>query len=109
MALDVTGDYAVVDGTETVTLFRRQRTGGFDAGLSVTSCLRRVATRLEIEQLGQVAMVGMVWHLWATNTGSPPPKIGDVIEDADDVRWTVSAVDYAVLSSRYRLVCVMER
>ena len=104
-ASDIANDWQNVDQTEAVTLFRRQASGGFDAGTAVSNALRRVQQK--DEQIGLKA-IGLVWHLWASQTGDPMPKYRDVIQDASGARWSVHLVEVQTWGTRYRCTCTKE-
>lgn len=109
LLFDPSADLEVIDGTEAVTLYRRQAHDTFDGGTAVASAFRRAASKTEIQGLGMVADRGVVWHLWASQAGTPEPKAGDVVQDADSARWAVLSVDVQAYETRYRLTTVRER
>lgn len=100
---------AYADGLETVTLYRRLSPSTFDAGTTVTNVLRRAATREELAAAGaSLKQTGLVWHLWAANVAGPGPKVNDVVQDADGVRWSVLRADKQTLGTRHRLTTIRE-
>lgn len=105
LPLNVGGDFAVINATETVTLIPRVTDSGFSAALTVPAALRRDATREDIESAGgSLGKTGNVFHLWAANIpGGYKPKRRDVLQDADGVRYDVLKVQVQTLDTRFRL------
>ncbi|HEY6116168.1 MAG TPA: hypothetical protein VI172_09440 [Candidatus Dormibacteraeota bacterium] len=94
---------------ETVILYRRSGASTFDSGTEVHA-LRRATDYTRSG--GRVALPSarLVWHLKAEDAGDTPPTLGDVIEDADAVRWVIDQpVQYATLGTRWRCPTVKER
>jgi hypothetical protein len=109
MPLDVAGDWVVVDGTETISFFRRLTERDFDSPRAVDNTLGRVLDKDVMEARYQISRDGKVWHVWEEKLPFPVPAVNDVIEDADGVRWVVKKVMFGTLKSRYQIVCVRER
>lgn len=109
---DPSQDFAVIDGTEPVTLLRRGRTSG-DEGTVIAHALRRAMTAAEaaIANRGdvhkQVASGGaqiaadLTWHLPVVELPESP-RLGDVILDGDRQRWTILELKRATLGARWR-------
>jgi hypothetical protein len=102
----------VADGTETVTLLRRGRTPG-DAGTVIAYALRRAITageaaiistgdvRKQAPSGGRQLAEDLVWHLPVAELPDAP-RLGDVILDGDNHRWTILTVKRATLAARWR-------
>ena len=110
---DPTDDLAAIaDGTETVTLLRRGSATGA-AGTVIAHALRRAITAGEaaivtsgdvhkvVPSGGQQLADDLVWHLPAAELPEPP-RLGDVILDGDDRRWTILIVKRTTLGARWR-------
>ena len=103
---------AVGDGAETVTLLRRGSTPG-DGGTVIAHALRRAITagqaaivnrgdvRKYVVSGGLYTAVDLVWHLPVAELPESP-RLGDVILDGDDQRWTILTVKRATLGARWR-------
>ncbi len=96
---DPGGDFpAVVDGLEAVTV---ERADG-SASTPVSAALR-LAERLQegapTEGVYQVARA--VWHLPAAELPEAP-RLGDVVVDGGQRRWTILAVERAAAGTRWR-------
>ncbi len=103
---------AVGDGTETVTLLRRGNTPGA-GGTVIAHALRRAITagqaaivnrgdvRKYVVSSGLYTAVDLVWHLPVAELPESP-RLGDVILDGDDQRWTILTVKRATLGARWR-------
>lgn len=111
MALDVSGDYAVIDNTETVTYYQRATQSTFsDTPITVTNALRRVTTREQLESAGaSLKSVSLTWHIWKGLLGANViPKNGDVIQDSSGLRWTVIKIDGQTWGTRWVLTTIKE-
>jgi hypothetical protein len=108
---NVGGDFAVVDGLESVTYYRRTGTSAFDSGTLCPHALRRV--------LGKETFAGadgaplrrtrLRWHIWSADLqAGAAPKVGDVIQDAANVRYTVQHADTTTFASRFAFEAVQE-
>ena len=103
---------AVTDGTEPVTLLRRGSDPG-DGGTLVVHALRRAISTGEapIVNRGDVhknpASDGLctaallAWHLPVAELPETP-RLGDVILDGQQQRWTIMAVKRTTLGARWR-------
>lgn len=102
---DPSADFArAADGTEPVMLHRRGSTPG-SSPTAVPCALRRAVTTREAAQShGQYTESDVTWHLPAEQLSSPP-RLGDLILDDEDRRWTVLDVQLTTLRSRWRCVC----
>ena len=107
MPLDISGDYAIWDGSETVTHTSKPATGNVTD--SVAKALRRAVTIREVTASGgYYTMQDTIWHL-ALDEMAYTPKEGDTTTDASSVVWTIIEVAKQTLSSRWRCVCRRER
>jgi len=106
---DLSGDFAnVTDGLETVVLVRR---GGEET--VVAGALRRIATVAEgavgtrtgvyrrVPSGGRQIAAEAAWHLPSAAIDEPP-RVGDVIRDAEAGRWTILEVHRTTLGDRWR-------
>jgi hypothetical protein len=109
--IDPSDDFAVMDNLETVTYYRRTGSSTFDQGTVCTNALRRDVHREEVQTEGaSLVRIKTRWHIWAADLGAGwSPKVNDVIQDANGVRWSVSDVDEGTLQTRWRLLTVQER
>ena len=102
----------LADGTETVTLLRRGSTPGA-AGTVIAHALRRAITagqaaivnrgdvRKSVVSDGRYTALDLVWHLPVAELPESP-RLGDVILDGDNQRWTILTVKRATLGARWR-------
>ena len=102
LSFDPGDDFAeVTDALEPVTLTRQ----GSSTTSEVTGALRRVLTTAEARaSQGNFTTSDVAWHLPGDEPDAPP-RLGDVIVDADGRRWTVLAVQQTTLGGRRRCVC----
>lgn len=103
----IASDYAIFDGTETVT-FRRVVDGAVAASVSVQNALRQPISR----NAAQLTAAGLSLEpsdvtigLWVSRLGGERPKPGDLIEDASGVVYTILAANNATLQTRYDCIC----
>jgi len=98
---DPSDDFAaVIDGLASVVVVRP----GTSARTEVAHALRQaVRTRQSEQSRERPATADVVWHLPASEL-SEPPRLGDVILDADGVRWTILDVRQTMLGTRWRCV-----
>jgi hypothetical protein len=108
--MNVFDDFQVVDQLEQVTLFRKQPDGTFDTGTICYNALRREELITEIKDGVYFATQVVTWHIWVADLNSqPPPKIRDVVQDGNGVRWTVNEeVKYSTWRTRYPLRTIQE-
>ena len=91
----------VADGLEPVTVTRP----GSSAATEVTHALRRAVRTGEVKQSeGQYTASDVAWHLPVSELPEAP-RLGDVIVDADDQRWSVLGVQNTTFQGRWRCVC----
>ncbi len=102
----------LTDGTEAITLLRRGSTPGA-GGTVIAHALRRAITagqaaivnrgdvRKYVVSDGQYTALDLVWHLPVSEL-SDAPRLGDVILDGDNQRWTILTVKKATLGARWR-------
>ena len=100
---DVSDDCLLVDGTESVTLEG-------SATIIVAGAKRGqlVQSELQLAALG-LSTDDVAWNLPEVNLASIEPRIGDVIADANQERWTIVSVSSAVLSGVRRALCRRHR
>lgn len=107
MALDLTTDYAILDGLEAVT-FRRVDAGATVASVAIASALRRAGVKnaafLSAAGLA-LEPTDLTFHLPVALLGAERPKPGDLIEDAAGVVYTILAATRATLATRYACIC----
>lgn len=107
---DPTDDFAdIVDGTEAVTLKRR----GTSSETAIANALRRAVDTHEAAarnlyntwkkpaSAGRHTAGDVIWHLPKEQL-SVAPRLGDLIVDADNARWTVLEVGLATLETRWQ-------
>lgn len=108
--LDVSSDYAVMDGLATVTYFVRTSESVYDAGRAVQFTLGRAANRDEILAAGALlSEVTTTWHMWVSTLGAVSPKVGDRIVDTLGFKWQVRKAEFNTLNTRWKLTAVKER
>ena len=89
----------VTDGLEAVTLERR---GSDDT--AITNALQRAIDDREIaESNGKLVAGDVRWHIPVVEA-STKPRLGDVIKDASDLRFTILDVQNATLEHRFRCI-----
>lgn len=90
LSVDYGGDYAFVDGTETVTLTPKP------TGTAVTTvkASRSSLGRAELTAGGVIgASPGdVIFYLWDDTLGGTIPKTGDFITDADGTSYVIRTV-----------------
>ena len=109
---DPTDDFAtVLDGLETVTLLRRGTSPG--DGETIAHALRRAVVTGEativnrgdvnksVASDGQQTAADVVWHLPVAEV-VVAPRLGDVILDGQQQRWTILEVKCTMLGTRWR-------
>ena len=90
----------MADGLTSVTVTRP----GSSTTTSVTHALRRVVRTREAEKSeGRYTAADVTWHL-PTSELSVAPRLGDVILDEEDQRWTVVDVHKTTLDGTWRCV-----
>jgi hypothetical protein len=106
---EISGDYAIFDGAESVTLASKTSSGSTPQ--SVAGALRMAVRRSELVYAGLLGMEQQttVWNLPVSKCGGVVPKNGDSITDSGGTVWTIDSVDLRTRNSRYRCVCVRER
>jgi hypothetical protein len=101
--LDLTGDWAVWDGLESVTYRSVANTG--DADYEVSDALRADLTFRELAASGGVYTTQDRKWLVPQSLLTPTPKPADLLIDGDDVQWTVLAVGRDNLQKVWELTC----
>lgn len=105
MPFDPRGDFELlVDGLATVT-YEPPHQDGSAWPVQVVKALRRAVSRREIEASNGLALNSDTrWHVSCLIlTGEP--RIGGVIVEADDTRWTILDVARETLGSRWAMNC----
>lgn len=75
------------------------------------AALQRAVDKDDVQLQGGIGKrQATIWHLKASTVTEADitPKIGDVVEDADGVRWTATAVKLQTFKTRWRLECLKE-
>jgi hypothetical protein len=102
----------IADGVERVTLLRRRSTIGAD-GEIIAHAIRRAISSAEAAIItsgdvrktvagdGYHTATAVVWHL-PTAELTKPPRLGDVILDRENQRWTILEAKLATLGTRWR-------
>lgn len=100
-SLDVSNDFAVFDGAETVTLHGPRTSNGVEPTAVSLPALRRVLTVREVEASnGKYAASDVRWHLPDAELPNAP-ALGSVIVDADGRAWTILEATRVTLGSRW--------
>jgi head-tail adaptor len=100
-SLDLSNDFAVFDGAETVTLRGPRTSSGVEPTAVSLPGLRRKLTVREIEASGgKYAASDVRWHLPEAELPSAP-ALGSVIVDADGRAWTILEATRVTLGSRW--------
>lgn len=99
--LNLDSDWALIDGFEPVTLFRRQPDDTFDAGTSiphgVLTDIRKEASADNPRLIRRRA----TWLLCPAEAGATYPVMWDAIQQASGTRWQVQTVTVHPLQSCY--------
>lgn len=108
MTLDLSTDYLVWDGRETVTFTAHQHASPTDTNYTLTDALRRALTFKEMAASGGVYTTQdrrwIIPQAMLTAAGfAGKPRPADWLTDAQGVRWTVLATDFQVLQSVWLL------
>lgn len=91
---------AVTDGMSSVTLTQSQGS----LSVEVMHALHRAMETKEAKQSGgRYTVNDVVWHLPASELPEPP-RLGDLLVDAQGQRWTILQVQAATQGSRWRCV-----
>lgn len=107
---DPSGDYAVVDGLQTLSYAVKTGEGAFAAPVAVNYCLPRVPSKEDRDAAGaKVSEVVQVWHLWTVNLSGIVPKIDDRFTDPHGVVWLIRDAKSETLATRWRLTGVKAR
>lgn len=98
-----------VEGTESILFFRRTGDAVFAAGVPLAAAKRRAISKEESGSSELLYQASVAWHVWKEHLGGIAPKVGDVIQDDNGVRWTALRVEIQSMGERYRLACLRER
>jgi hypothetical protein len=108
--LDLSGHWAYIHNTQTVSLFSRTGEGTYGSAVTVDNALKRSTQRAVVDAgTGRLAIAQVTFHLWCAKLDGTTPKFGDVIQEAGGTRWTIIAVADETLGTRYKCSCVKER
>lgn len=102
-------EWKYIDNTEAVTLFRKLSDSAFDGGTSVANAFSPGSTK-EIGTSGKLLTANRTqFLLWQSQTGSPNPKIADVVQDGGGTRWTIWKVEVQAFGARFLCDVKQER
>ncbi|WP_157469545.1 hypothetical protein [Gemmata sp. SH-PL17] len=114
MALDLSGDWALIDDPITVTYEARLTENTYSAPTSVEYAQRNDVTKEDLDALSAFISKGLlqkdatVFHLWTAKLNGTVPAVKDRVTYAGE-KWTVQIVGIrdrdASGPQRYRLVC----
>ena len=106
---------------ETVTLYSRQPGAdqGSFAGYSVTGSPEKTLSSVGEPGVVRASSRTLTWEFWQEWLDSatavapatlpcPTPKIRDVVEDADGVRWVVREVEKKLMGNVFKCRCLRE-
>lgn len=108
---DPSGDYAIFDGIETVTLTSRTTNAAGTTSTSTTSiagAFREAVTAANAFFIGAgfgVSDDATIFHLPADEMAGAVPKRADTITDSAGVVWTIQNLDYNTLITNWRCGC----
>lgn len=104
-ALGLYDDSAVIDDTETVTLYDAD-----GDSQTVNLVLKRDATLEDFaDEPALLEQQTTAFHLWAENLAGAVPAKGWKVRRADDSVWHVTRVQTLDQGRRYRVACFLER
>src|SRR4051812_28236602 len=106
MTLDVTGDFALFDGVQSLILSSGNSTG------TVNGCTSSPLTRIQVESLG--GSLGLEsqyrnFSLPVANCGGLTPRDGDTLTDVSNVVWRVLKAELRTLGSRWLCTCIQNQ
>jgi hypothetical protein len=110
VALNLTLDYLVLDALEPVTYF--VRTGPatpVTGGVVVNNALSVTRIKMESSNIGLLGQDNVTWHLWQNELGTIAPVTGDVVQDKQGVRWSVTHETFEALTGHWALETTRER
>lgn len=100
-SLDLSHDFAVFDGAETVTLRGPRTSNGVEPAAVSLPAMRRVLTVREVEaSRGKYAANDVRWHLPDAELPTGP-ALGSVIVDGAGRAWTILEATRVTLGSRW--------
>jgi hypothetical protein len=110
MPLNLDGDWAFMDGTEGVTLYRKQPGETFDTGTVIPKpfALRVTAQKRAGGDPRLAPQESLTWLLCPSKAGTPVAKVDDVIQDGTGARWQVDLVRICPLGSTWHLDTTLE-
>jgi hypothetical protein len=112
MSIDLSRDWELVEGPQTVTLYPRLSENTYGPGVEVTDCNRMAVNTLAASSdEGDLEVRQTTWDLWAAKLGAAVPKMGDRIEDAQHVKWNLKEVTHCDLDAGgvQRYHCLAQR
>jgi hypothetical protein len=103
MTLDVTSDFAVFDGVQTLILSSGNSTG------TINGCSSSPLSRSQVEMLG--GSLGLEsqyrnFSLPVANCSGLTPHDGDTLTDENEVVWRVLKAELRTLGSRWLCMCI---
>jgi hypothetical protein len=101
MGLDLSGDFAVFDGTETMTYRQPGR-----SPVTVAGVLREQLSTRELTAGAKIGLqpADVPFNLPGPNLSGVVPAGGDTITDATGVAFTVLSTSYELLTQQYRVL-----
>ena len=106
--LDLSGDWAIMDTPESVTLGVRTQADAYSQQITVSNAICRAEDKGDQSYLGKASLT---WHLWANQFAtSYTPKVRDtIVRNADSTRWSVQSVKIVDMGTRFVCTCILER
>ena len=100
---DISDDYLLVDGTETVTLY-----GTTPVTVEGARRGRLTLAETEFRQLG-IESTDLAWTLPEVNLSGVEPRRGDTIEDASGAPWTILSATHSPIAGVWRAATRLQR
>lgn len=103
---DIAGDYALIDGTETVTLTPVNRSPSEAADTSVIALVGNVTQR-QIMRLQEVGILptDLSITMWKNTMGAIVPRPGDTVTRSDGNVFTILDAMYKAFDSKWECAC----
>lgn len=108
--VDCSMEFQFMSNTEPITLYRKLSDGTFDGGTAVTNALRLEMFKTQpIGSTGAKVVTNQDWYVWTCQTGQPPVKDGDVIQDGIGARWVVKLTHQQAWGARFLCETVLAK